>query len=123
MGNQIPDLVVTPGDNGFVRDNHVINPIGKYDDLTVLTLILAVMPKLSKKMVCFCLWKSVDPEKFAFDLSWSSFVANPSDDLNVLLQQFTCSASDVFENTLRSVAGYTRLHQVTPGTPATYYRF
>ena len=73
-------LVISPRDSDLVRECHVAGPIDDADHLTVLTSIKAREPKLLIKMVCFRPWKSVDPEKFAIDLSRSSFVPNPSND-------------------------------------------
>ena len=80
-----------------MRECHVTGPICEIDHLTVLTSIRARKPKLPMKTVCFRPWKSVDPEKFALDLSQSSFVAHPSDDLNTLLEQYTRGASEVLD--------------------------
>ena len=72
-------------------------PIGETDHLTVLTSIRARKPKLPMKTVRFRPWKSVDPKKFALDLSQSSFVAHPSNDLSTLLEQYTREASEVLD--------------------------
>ena len=67
--NRTLDLVISPCDSDIVRECHVIGPIGETDLLTVLTSIKACNPKFLMKTVSFRPWKSVDPEKFALDLS------------------------------------------------------
>ena len=95
--NRILDPVISPRYSDFVRQTLVTDPIGESDHLVVLTSIRALKPKLPMKTVCYRPCKSVDPEKFMVDLSQSSFITNPSDDLGELLEQFICSVSDVLE--------------------------
>ena len=95
--DRILDLVISPCDGDFVRECHVTGPMDESDHLTVLASIRARKPKLLMKMVRFHPWKSVDPENFALDLFQSSFVANTSDNFSGLLEQFTCSVSEVLD--------------------------
>lgn len=46
--------------------------------------------KVTNENGLFRPWKSAEPEEFARDGAQSSFVATPSDNLRVLLEQFTC---------------------------------
>ena len=49
------------------------------------------------KVVTFCQYHKINVDRLKEDLAASAFVANPSDDINILYEQYVSSSSDLLD--------------------------
>ena len=85
------DLVFSLSGGNFVRDCCVSERIGGSDHHAVLTTVRAHKPSMPRKTIAYRPTKAFDLTAFAADLSWSPFVSLPTNDIDVILDQFSSS--------------------------------